>query len=160
MKKNVNVAGFCIGGPRSLLYRLRSVDSCYIVYRNNLSHFLKFLQHDKPNYIIGLRTCASDPLDRSKKIVIPTCFSNENGTVSRQSTAHTCEPLFLESELVTYSDKPLIGISNDVSYAIASFIESNNIPSRYTLLQIPKVARYKYTASVLDSLIYEATQTH
>lgn len=46
--------GFAISGGRSLLYKLRNIDCCYLVSLNNIDHYSKMLIHDQPYRIIGL----------------------------------------------------------------------------------------------------------
>lgn len=36
------------------LYKLKSIDHCYIVYLNYIDHYLNLLFHGQPEFILGL----------------------------------------------------------------------------------------------------------
>jgi len=48
------IYGFALGGTSHILYRLKQLSCCYLVFPNNLDHYLNMLLHDQPEYIVGL----------------------------------------------------------------------------------------------------------
>lgn len=49
------IYGFALsGGTGRILYRLKQIDCCYLVYPNNVEHYLEMLLHDQPSYVLGL----------------------------------------------------------------------------------------------------------
>ncbi|MEK7168595.1 MAG: hypothetical protein AAB778_01125 [Patescibacteria group bacterium] len=53
-RQNKLTYGFAISGGRTILYKLKNVDCCYLVSLNNIEHYSRMLIHDQPFRIFGL----------------------------------------------------------------------------------------------------------
>lgn len=51
-----DVYSFAIGGTKRVLYRLKNIDCCYLVFSNNFEKYIDMLLHDQPKFIVGLGT--------------------------------------------------------------------------------------------------------
>lgn len=54
MKSDHKIYGFALRGTGQILYQLKTIDCCYLLYPNNIDHYLAMLLHDQPSHIIGL----------------------------------------------------------------------------------------------------------
>ena len=49
-----NVYGFAVGSTGRILYQLKNIDCCYLVFSNNLDKYVETLLHDQPKYVVGI----------------------------------------------------------------------------------------------------------
>ena len=69
------IYGFALsGGTSRILYQLKQIDCCYLVYPNNIEHYLEMLLHDQPSYILALGTYSGVDQDQ---IRIETICTNQ-----------------------------------------------------------------------------------
>ena len=49
-----NVFGFAVGSTGRILYQLKNINCCYLVFSNNLDKYIEMLLHDQPKFVIGI----------------------------------------------------------------------------------------------------------
>lgn len=75
------IYGFAFSGLSSLLYRLKEIDCCYLIFGEaSINKYIEFLLHDQPEYIIGLGLYSGKDQD---KIRIETLCSNKKQLMYR-----------------------------------------------------------------------------
>lgn len=148
------IYGFVMGGTSRLLYLLKNINCCYLVFPNNLDVYLDMLLHDQPEYILGLGSYSGVDQD---KIRIETLCSNQfrNDFVDSNIYTETSINPFLTLSHPGLKYANAIGNSycNQVSWQIVKLINEKKLKSRYTFLHIPK-SIYPYSASpVIDDAL-------
>lgn len=134
----INIAGFCLGGTKNLLYKLRCVSSCYVLFQNNLDYYLKMIKHEKPDAILVLGSYSGRD---QGTIRVETHFTNQfrnNYIDSDSKLSISVKPFFKLGEGMKISTAAGNSWCNMFSYKIAKFIENENLNIKYTFLHIPK----------------------
>ncbi len=153
MSKKQNIAGFCLGGTRTLLYKLRRVSSCYVLFENNLNHYLKMIHHEQPDAVLGLGTYSGKD---QGKIRVETRFTNQfrNDYIDGESEkVISTEPFFdlpNEMKLATAAGNSWC---NMFSYKIATFIKDENLDTGYAFLHIPKNIKWWEAREIIDQTL-------
>ncbi len=124
-----------------LLYKLKSPDHCYIVYSNNIDHYLDLLIHDQPSHILGLGSYSG--IDQDKiRIERITTNQSRNGKVEENAPnklkINSFLPLSIPSENFKYAEAIGNSWCNLISWKIMRLIEKGVLHSQYTFLHVPK----------------------
>lgn len=139
-----------------LLYQLKSSDCCYIVYGNNIDHYLKMLLHDQPSHILGLGIYSGIDKD---KIRVETITTNR----FRSNPIETYAPEeikinnYLETSNGNFKMASALGNSycNLISWKIMRLITDGSLKSKYSFLHIPKGMCHKELISMVNDILME-----
>lgn len=148
--------GFAFAGlPAKILYSLKAPEMCYIVYPNNIDHYLKMLIHDQPTYIFGMGTYSGVDQDA---IRIETVTKNQfhNDTIEEQfpkSKTLLLQPFVKEIYQTKFASALGNSWCNLVSWKIARQIEKDELQSKYTFLHIPKSFSFKNSVEIIETMI-------
>jgi pyrrolidone-carboxylate peptidase len=138
-----------------LLYQLKSPDCCYIVYGNNIDHYLKMLLHDQPSHILGLGSYSGVDQD---KIRIETITTNRfrNDPIEAYAPDELRINNYLETSNENFKVVSALGNSycNLISYKIMRLIEKGKLKSQYSFLHIPKGLYHTDLISLIDKLLF------
>jgi len=153
------IYGFALsGGTSRMLYRLKQIDCGYLVYPNNINHYLEMLLHDQPAFVLGLGTYSG--IDQ-EEIRIETVRTNK----FRKDYVDDMEKqnIKLNSFLSANSQMKLaeaMGNShcNLVSWKIMKLINRGELNSEYTFLHIPKNMKPWIAAQIIDAELEEFKQ--
>lgn len=148
------IYGFAFGGTKTLLYSLREIDCCYLVFgETSIDKYLEFLLHDNPPYILGLGSYSG--IDQ-EKIRIETVCTNKfrNGFIDLTLYKEAKIPCFLKENQYLKESKA-IGNSwcNFISWKIVNLIRRKKINSKYTFLHIPKSMKYWIAQKQIDETL-------
>lgn len=149
------IYGFSLGSTSRILYNLKNIDCCYIVYPNNIDHYLSMLIHDQPPYILGLG--AYSGIDQNQ-IRIEKKFSNQfrNGYIEGSDYAELkIQPFLHPSAQMKIANAIGNSYCNLVSWKIAQLTQQKLLSSRYTFLHIPKTMSGKTASKVIDVSLSE-----
>lgn len=137
-----------------LLYQLKYPDCCYIVYSNNIDHYLKMLLNDQPSHILGLGSYSGIDKD---KIRIETITTNRfrNDSIETNAPEEIKINNYLETSNENFRMAFALGNSycNLISYKIMRLIEEGKLKSQYSFLHIPKEMYNKDLISLLDNIV-------
>lgn len=147
------IYGFALGNTGRLLYQLKNIDCCYLVFSNNLDKYLDMLIHDQPQYILGLGSYSGIDQD---KIRIETICSNQfrnDFADGDQYTEVEIRP-FLKPTVAMKCAKA-IGNSycNHASWKMMQLINEGKLHSQYTFLHIPKTMKPWTTTPEIDQAL-------
>lgn len=149
------IYGFALGGTSRILYRLKNINCCYLIFPNNIYHYLNILLHDQPSYILGMGSYSGIDQD---KIRLETVCSNQfrNDCVEGNTHAEMRINPFLKP---TPQMKLAAGIGNSycnlVSWKIMQLINGSQLRSRYTFLHIPKTMKSWVSSQEIDRMLHE-----
>lgn len=123
-----------------LLYKLRTPDHCYLVWSNNIDHYLNILLHDQPEFILGMGVYSGVDQDAIRIETITTNkFQNDlietNIELKSLSINYFLKPDDSDVKLASEVDNSLWNL---ISWKIMRLINNGSLKSRYTFLQIPK----------------------
>jgi len=141
-----------------LLYRLKSPDHCYIVYSNNIDHYLDLLVHDQPSYILGLGSYSGIDQD---KIRIERITTNQfrNDKIEDITTDKLEINNFLtipsSNNYFKYADAMGNSWCNLISWKIMRLIKNGTLHSKYSFLHIPKSFDQKLASDEIDKILLE-----
>jgi len=138
-----------------LLYQLKTPDCCYIVYSNNIDHYLKMLLHDQPSHILGLGSYSGVDQD---KIRIETITTNRfrNDLIEDNAPEEVNINNYLETSNENFKMASALGNSycNLISWKIMRLIEKGKLKSRYSFLHIPRGLYHTDLISLIDRLLF------
>lgn len=140
---------------KSVLYKLKTVDHCYIVWPNNIEHYLNILTHDQPEFVLGLGVYSGIDQD---KIWIETQATNKfrNNPIDPSFSEAEILPLntFLEPDA---NSKFASGLGNSwcnlISWKITTLINQKVLKSHYTFLHIPNSFSAPQITKVTEGLL-------
>lgn len=141
-----------------LLYRLKSPDHCYIVYSNNIDHYLDLLIHDQPSHILGLGSYSGVNQD---KIRIERITTNQfrNDKIEENAPNKLGISNFLSLSMPSDSFKYTDAIGNSwcnlISWKIMRLIDNGALHSQYSFLHIPKSFDQKIALQAIDQALLE-----
>lgn len=138
-----------------ILYKLKIPDHCYIVWGNNIDHYLDNLLHDQPQYILGIGEYSGIDQDA---IRIETVTTNKFRNDPIETTAAG------KSLGINYFLKPIgndvklaSGLGNSwcnlVSWKIMRLITNGKLKSQYTFLHIPKKLPSYQTVEIIEQML-------
>lgn len=137
-----------------VLYKLKSPSHCYIVWGNNIEHYISMLLHDQPGHILGMGIYSG--VDQYK-IRIETAttnkFRNDPIEISFADKSlrinHFLKPKKNDAKLAS-------GLGNSwcnlISWKIMRLIANGKLKSHYTFLHIPKKFPAYRTVEILDKM--------
>ena len=149
------IYGFALGNTSRLLYRLKNIDCCYLVFPNNLDKYLDMLIHDQPSYILGLGSYSGVDQD---KIRVETICSNQfrNDFVDGdQYTEVEIKPFLQPSTAMKYTKAIGNSYCNQTSWKIMQLINQGKLRSQYAFLHIPKTMKPWDIAPKIDQALIE-----
>ncbi len=137
------------------LYQLNSVDHCYILWGNNIEHYLDLLMHDQPEFILGLGAYSGIDQDQ---IRIETQALNKFKNESIDQKVTNDEAILLNPFLNPIDgSKYALGIGNSwcnlVSWKIANLINQKALKSQYTFLHIPNKFPVPQAVVIIESML-------
>ncbi len=147
---HAHIAGFCLGNTRTLLYKLQSVSSCYILFENNLNHYLEMIRHEQPDAVLGLGRYSGRDQD---KIRVETRFTNRfrNDFIDdRSEKVISVEPFFEVPDDMKIATAAGNSWCNMFSYKISQFIQNEDLDTRYVFLHIPKKMSWQAARECID----------
>lgn len=139
-----------------LLYKLKTPDHCYLIWSNNIDHYLNILLHDQPEFILGMGVYSG--IDQ-ETIKIETVTTNQfhNDPIEDATEISNNLPInyFLKPN---GSDVKLAsGVDNSlwnlISWKIMRLINKNLLKSKYTFLHIPKHFPSYEAASLIEQML-------
>ena len=154
------IYGFALsGGTSRMLYRLKQIDCCYLVYPNNVEHYLKMLLHDQPPYILGLGTYSG--VDQGQIRIETMCtnkFRNDYVDGTEKQNVKLNSFLSINSQMKLAE---AMGNShcNLVSWRIMQLISRGELNSKYTFLHIPKSMKSWIAITIIDGELGKFKQT-
>lgn len=137
------------------LYKLNSVDHRYILWGNNIEHYLDLLLHDQPESILGLGVYSGIDQDQ---IRIETQVTNKfrNDPIDPKLTISEMIPLNPYLKPIDGS-KFTSGLGNSwcnlVSWKIVNLINQKLLKSRYTFLHIPNKFPVQQSAMIIEGML-------
>ena len=143
------IYGFALGSTSRLLYRLKNIDCCYLVFPNNLDKYLNMLIHDQPPYILGLGSYSGVDQD---KIRIETICSNQfrNDFVDDNQYAETeIKPFLKPTAMMKYAKTIGNFYCNQISWKIMQLINQGKLHSQILISRKPSNTRIKYRIWIL-----------
>lgn len=141
-----------------LLYKLKSPDHCYIVYSNNIDHYLNLLVHDQPSHILGLGSYSG--IDQNKiriERITTNQFRNDKieENVPDRLDINNFLSLPMPNNHFKYADAIGNSWCNLISWKIIRLIENGTLNSMYTFLHIPKGFDQKLAVDAIDQALLE-----
>lgn len=131
--------GFALsGGTGRILYRLKQIDCCYLVYPNNVEHYLKMLLHDRPSYILGLGTYSGVDQDQIRIETICTNQFRNDYVDSKDKLKVKINPFLSDNSEMKLAEAMGNSHCNLVSWKIMLLINQGKINTQYTFLHIPR----------------------
>lgn len=132
------IYGFALsGGTGRILYRLKQIDCCYLVYPNNVEHYLEMLLHDQPQYVLGLGTYSGDNEKQRVEINLFLYETSQMKLAEVMGNSHC----------------------NLVSWKIMQLINQGKLNAQYTFLHIPKNLKPWVVTEIIDQKLIEFKQT-
>lgn len=163
MSKNFfsnKIYGFALSGSTGrILYRLKQIDCCYLVYPNNVEHYLEMLLHNQPPYILGLGTYSG--VDQGQ-IRIETVCTNQfrNDYVDGNEKQEIMINSFLsENSQMKFAKAMGNSHCNLVNWRIMQLINQGKLNAQYTFLHIPKNMKPWAVTEIVGQKLFEFKQT-
>jgi hypothetical protein len=136
------------------LWRLKNIDCCYQVFgEKSIDGYLRFLLHNKPEYILGLGVYSGIDQD---KIRIEAKCSNQfrNGFMEGNKLQELNIKPYLEPlENSKFGEGIGNSYCNMASWKIMNLINQNKLSSRYTFLHIPKIMKVWFAVAEIDKML-------
>ncbi|HEY4505683.1 MAG TPA: hypothetical protein VJG67_03260 [Candidatus Paceibacterota bacterium] len=153
------IYGFALsGGSGRILYRLRQIDCYYLVYPNNVEHYLEMLLRDQPPYVLGLGTYSGVDQDQIRiETVCTNKFRNDyvDGMEKQKITINS----FLHgNSQIKLAEAVGNSHCNLVSWRIMQLINQGKLNAQYTFLHIPKNMRPWVAIEIIDQKLIEFKQ--
>jgi hypothetical protein len=152
------IYGFALGSTGRLLYQLRNISCCYLVYPNNLDMYLDMLIHDQPQYILGLGSYSGVDQD---KIRIETICSNQfrNDFIdSNHYVEAEIHPFLTPNSLMKFTSAIDNSYCNVASWKIMLLIQKEKLQSQYTFLHIPKSMKPWEVCAEIDNALLQKSE--
>lgn len=149
------IYGFATGNTGRVLYQLKNIDCCYLVFGNNIDHYLDMLIHDQPSYILGLESYSAVDQD---KIRIETICSNQlrNDFLEGNTCKETeIQPFLKPTPLAKIASGIGNSYCNMVSWKIMELINQQKLRSQYTFLHVPKIMKPLAVSQEIDLILQE-----
>ncbi len=124
-----------------LLYKLKAPDHCYLVWSNNIDHYLDILLHDQPEFILGMGVYSG---------VDQETIGIETGTTNNLPINYFLKPDGSNVKLASRSGNSLCNL---ISWKIMKLINKNLLNSKYTFLHIPKQFPSYKAISLIEQML-------
>jgi len=115
------------------LYKLKLLDCCYIVYSNNIDHYLNMLLHDQPEFILGL-----------------------GGYSGGQQNDIKVEAFSKPLNEANYSPKFGNALCSLISWKITQLINQKTLRSKYAYLHIPSTTPLNKIVLTIEEILKES----
>lgn len=135
------IYGFALGGAGRLLYWLKNLDCCYLVFPNNLEIYLELLVRDQPQLILGLGMYSG--LGENKILV------GTPGSKRLPDDKHFLKPNSLMRYAETSDRLPV----NRIGGKIGLLINQQRLHSCYTFLYIPKNMKPQIAIQTIEGVL-------
>ena len=139
-----------------LLYKLSEPDCCYIVYSNNIDHYLNLLLHDQPRFILGMGVYSG--VDQ-EVLRIETVTTNQFRNSSIESNIDSSEKLVINPFVRSIGDSSKLASSlgnswcNLISWKIMQLINQKKLNSQYTFLHIPRTYPLYKSKEIIEEML-------
>lgn len=138
---------------RTILYDLHHINSSYIIYPNNINHYLKILDADRPQYVLGLGRYTGRDKDR---IRIETLCNNRYGKSFIEGDSYCTKemkPYISPNGDFKYAYSLGYSWCNYISWKITELINSKRLVMKYTFLHVPKSFKSQYATEIINESI-------
>lgn len=148
------IDGFALGNTGKILYRLKNIGCCYLVFPNNINHYLDLLLHDQPLYLLGLGSYSGVDQD---KIRVETLCSNQfrNNYDGDKRQEILIKPFLKPNSQAKFAKAIRNSYCNLVSWKIMQLIQMRKLRSQYTFLHIPKTMKPWIASQTIDEVLAE-----
>lgn len=147
------------GGTGRILYRLKQIDCCYLVYPNNVEHYLEMLLHDQPRYVLGLGTYSGVDQDQIRIETICTNQFRNDYVDGNEKQKIMISSFLLEKSQMNLAEAMGNSHCNLVSWKIMQLINQGELNAQYTFLHIPKSMKPWVATEIIDQKLFEFKQT-
>lgn len=152
----MQIYGFAFGKANVSVYtlwQLKNINCCYQVFPNNFESYLRFLLHNKPEYILGLGVYSGR--DQGKIRIEKVCTNKfRNDFIEGDSLAEIKIKPYLQP---SQNSKFAQGIGNFycnlISWKIMKLINEKRLASKYTFLHIPKKMKTWLAVAEIDRML-------
>lgn len=150
------IYGFALGSAGGLLYRLKNIDCCYLIYPNNLNHYLSMLLHDQPPYILGLGSYSGVDQDQIRiETICTNQFRNDFIDNNKQIEIDIKPFVSQPGDYMKYTKAIGNSHCNKTCYEIMKLINQGQLKSQYTFLHVPKTFDFRTAIDVIDLALLE-----
>ncbi|MBU0578913.1 hypothetical protein KKE34_05445 [Patescibacteria group bacterium] len=154
------IYGFALsGGTGRILYGLKQINCCYLVYSNNIEHYLAMLLHDQPSYVLGLGTYSGADQDQIRIETICTNQFRNDYVDGNEKQKVTINSFLSENSQMKLAEATGNSHCNLVSCKIMQLINQGKLNAQYTFLHIPKRMKPWVTTETIDQKLIEFKQT-
>ncbi len=153
------IYGFALsGGTGRILYRLKQIDCCYLVYPNNVEHYLEILLHDQPSYVLGLGTYSGVDQDQIRIETICTNQFRNDYVDGKDKQKVKINPFLSDNFEMKLAEAMGNSHCNLVSWKIMQLINQCELNAQYTFLHLPKNMRPWVATDIIDQKLSEFKQ--
>lgn len=127
------IYGFALRSASRTLYRVKNIDCSYIIFNNNIDHYLSMLLHDQPAYILGMGLYSGVAQD---KILIEKMY-----------------PPFLKQTRLGENESKIKHADNAlISLRILEAIKNGQLNAKYSFLHIPNTLKSWVASKKIDEM--------
>ena len=146
------IYGFALGKTRTskILYSLSKVDHCYLLFKNNLGHYLSVVLRGRPKYLLGLGTYSG--IDQEKIRIETKCTNQFRNKLVDENRLQQMQitPFIKENQYMKIANKLGNSYCNFFSWKIMRFIKQHNLETQYTFLHIPNKFDWRLAVTSID----------
>lgn len=154
------IYGFALsGGTGHILYRLKQIDCCYLVFPNNVEHYLKMLLHDQPEYVLGLGTYSGVDQDQIRIETICTNQFRNDYVDGNEKQKVKINSFLSENSQMKMAEAMGNSHCNLVSWKIMQLMNQGKLDAQYTFLHIPRDMKPWIATETIDQKLIEFRQT-
>lgn len=154
------IYGFALsGGTGRILYRLKQIDCCYLVYPNNIEHYLEMLLHDQPTYVLGIGTYSGVDQNQIRIETICTNQFRNDYVDDNEKQEITINSFLSENSQMKLAEAMGNSHCNLVSWKIMQLINQGKLNAQYTFLHIPKSMKSWVATDIIDQKLFAFKQT-
>ncbi|RJQ26033.1 hypothetical protein C4577_04360 [Candidatus Parcubacteria bacterium] len=154
-KSRIYAFGFTNNISARVLYGLKRVSHCYIVWPNNINQYLNILIYDKPEYVLGLGEYSG--IDQ-EAVRIETVAKNQFRNDPIEPDVFLKEVCFTPFVKQVNGTKLVSGLGNSwcnfISWKILRLISNNKLSSRYSFLHVPRSFRTRNAVEIIEEMIF------
>ena len=152
---NRQVYGFAMGSTGQILYRLKNIDCCYLVFPNNLDMYFDLLIHDQSPYVLGLGSYSGVDQDKIRVEMICSNQFRNNFVEGDQYTEVGIKPFLQPTAAMRYTKTINNSYCNQASWKIMRLINQGKLRSQFTFLHIPKTMKPWIITPEIDQALIE-----
>jgi|SRR3989338_515309 len=143
------IYGFAIGSVGRILYQLKATSCSYLVFPNNLDHYLTMLLHDQSPYILGLGSCSDI---NQHYMGIETICSNK---LKSKFINLEIKPFLEPNSQMRYTHTIGDSFCSMASWKIMQLIKQQELKSQFSFLHVPKSIPFWSVTQKLDQTLLE-----